>query len=147
LRVCRTTADDYAAQQLWSLFYLDARSDPALEGLSIEQLRLLYRNSDGGVPVNADLRSHRVFLFADEEVLSNADASLIKCIEADYEAADYVPRNSRGGLGEQYYFGWMPMKVAEIVALWKELEDNDLERLAPQMIEGNSPKIWESVAY
>jgi hypothetical protein len=41
----------------------------------------------------------------------------------------------------------MLIKVAEIVALWKELEDNDLEMLAPQMIEGNSAKIWESVAY
>lgn len=113
----------------------------------MEQLRLLYRNSDGDVPVNADLRFHRVFLCADEEVLSNADVSLVKCFEADCEAADYVSRNSREGLGGQYYFAWMPMKVAETVALWKGLEDNDLERLAPRLIEENSPEIWESVAY
>jgi hypothetical protein len=59
-RVCQTTADDPAVQQVWSLFQPDARSEPALDDLSMEQLRLLYRNGDGGVPMNADLRSHRV---------------------------------------------------------------------------------------
>jgi len=147
LRLCETTADDPAMQWLWSLFRLDARSDPALDGLSMEQVRLLYRNGDGGVAMNADFRSHRVFLFADAEVLSKANAILVKCVEADYEAADYVPRHSRGGLGKHYYFGWMPMKAPEVVALWKELEVNDLEDIAPRMIEGRSPKIWESVAY
>lgn len=103
--------------------------------------------------MNTDLRSHRVFLFADTEVLSNADAFFVKCVEADYEATDYVPKfvRSRGGLmDEQYYFGWMPMKVAEVVALWKELECNELEDLAPHKIEGCSlvsPEIWESVAF
>jgi hypothetical protein len=113
----------------------------------MEQLRLRYRSGDGGVPVNAYLRSHRVFLSAGGEVLSNADTSVVICVEVDYEAADYVPRNSRGGWGRRYCLGCMLIKVAEIVALWKELEDNDLEMLAPQMIEGNSAKIWESVAY
>jgi hypothetical protein len=113
----------------------------------MEQLRLLYRNGDGGVAMNADFRSHRVFLFADQEVLSTVDAFLVKCVEADYEATDYVPRNARGGLGPHYYFGWMPTKVVEIVALWKELVYNDLESLAPRMIEGSSTKIWESVVY
>jgi hypothetical protein len=97
--------------------YLDARSDPALERLSIEQLRLRYKNGDRGIPVNAHLRSHRIFLSANEEVLSNTDTSIIKCVEAGYEAADYIPRDSRGGRGGQYYFGWMLVKVAEIVAL------------------------------
>jgi hypothetical protein len=147
LGLCETTADDPAMQRLWSLFCLDARSDPTLEGLSMEKVRLLYRNGDGGVAMNADFRSHRVFLFADAEVLSNADAFFVKCVEADYEAADYVPRHVRALLDEQYYFGWMPMKVPEIVALWKELENIDLEDIAPHMIEGSSPKIWESVAY
>tara|TARA_R110002003_G_scaffold118_6_gene10554 strand:- start:478 stop:1092 length:615 start_codon:yes stop_codon:yes gene_type:complete len=145
LRVCKTTADDPTVQQVWSLFRLDARSDPALKGLSMEQLRLLYRNGDGGVPMNADLRSHRVFLLADEEVLSDADAFLVKCVEADYEAADHVPRNTR--LGGQRYFGWMPMRSAEIVELWKELEFNDLERIAPRTIAGSHLKIWENVAW
>jgi hypothetical protein len=63
----------------------------------MEQLRLRYRSGDGGVPVNAYLRSHRVFLSAGGEVLSNADTSVVICVEVDYEAADYVPRNSRGG--------------------------------------------------
>jgi hypothetical protein len=145
LRVCDTTADDPAVQQVWSLFRLDARSDPALEGLSMEQLRLLYRNGDGGVPMNADLRSHRVFLLADEEVLSNANVFPLKCVEADYEAADHVPRDWR--VGRQRYFGWMPMRSADIVGLWKELEFNALERIAPQTIGGSHLVIWENMAW
>ncbi|KAH7093222.1 hypothetical protein FB567DRAFT_170067 [Paraphoma chrysanthemicola] len=145
LRVCKTTADNPAVQQLWSLFRLDARSDPALDSLSMEQLRLLYRNGDGGVPMNADFRSHRVFLLADEEVLSDADACLIKCVEADYEAADHVPRNTR--LGGQRYFGWMPMRSAEIMELWKELESEDLSTIAPPTIGGSHLSLWENDAW
>jgi hypothetical protein len=115
LRVCQATADDPAVQQIWSLFRLDARSDPTLDGLSMKQLQLLYRTHDGGVPINADLRSHRVFLLADEDVLSAAATFLVKCVVADYEAADHVPRNTwQGG---QWYFGWMRMRSAEIVEL------------------------------
>jgi hypothetical protein len=143
--VCQTTANDIAAQQVWSLFRLDARSDPALEGLSMEQLRLLYRTGDGGVPMNADLRSHHSFLFADEEVLSNADAFLIKCVQADYEAADYVPRNVR--VDGQHYFGWMKMEFADVLGLWNELEYNDLEGLAPRPVDGSHRQIRKSVAF
>ncbi|KAF2820808.1 hypothetical protein CC86DRAFT_332805 [Ophiobolus disseminans] len=144
-RVCQTTADDPTVQQIWALFRLDARSDPALEGLSMDQLRLLYGNGDGGVPMNADLKTHRVFLLADKEVLSDAEVSLIKCVQADYEAADYVPRNTR--VGGQSFFGWMPMKAAEIVELWKELEYNDLERLAPPTIGVSHPETWKNMAW
>jgi hypothetical protein len=144
-RVCQATADDPAVQQIWSLFRLDARSDPTLDGLSMEQLRLLYRTSDGCVPMNADLRSHRVFLLADEEVLSATDAFIVKCVEADYEAADHVPRNTwQGG---QWYFGWMRMRSAERVELWLELEDEDLERIAPRWVAGSTPEVWESMVW
>jgi hypothetical protein len=144
-RVCEATADDPAVQRVWSLFRLDTRSDPTLEGLSMEQLRLLYRNGDGGVPMNADLRSHRMFLVADEEVLSDADAFLVKCVEADYEAADHVPRNTR--MGAQWYFGWTRIRSSEIVELWKELEFNDLERIAPRTVAGSHPEVWENMAW
>jgi hypothetical protein len=145
LKVCETTADDPAVQQVWTLFRLDARSDPALEGLSMEQLRLRYRNGDGGIPIKPALLQQRVFLLADEEVLSDAGASLVKCVEADYEALDHVPRHTR--YFGQRYFGWMPMNTAEIVALWKELEGESLERIAPETIGGSHLVIWESMAY
>jgi hypothetical protein len=141
--VCESTADNPTIQQLWSLFYLDTRSDPALEGLTIDQLRLLYRNANGSVPMNADLRSHRVFLLADEEVLLHNDGITVKCVEADYEASNHTG-NARV---PQRYFGWMTMKAADIVALWHELVYNDLERLAPWVVEGSSPEIWENDVY
>jgi hypothetical protein len=79
--VTGATENDPSFQQIWSLFCLDASSDPALGVLDMDQLRLLYRNGDGGAPINADLRSHRVFLVADDEILSDTDAFTVKCRE------------------------------------------------------------------
>lgn len=108
--------DDPGFQQIRSPFRIDARSDAALAGLDVDQLRLLYNNNiDGGPPMNADLRSHRVFLVADDEILSDVDASTVKCVEADYQAADHIPRNTR--LGGQRYFGWMSMRAGSVVEL------------------------------
>jgi hypothetical protein len=89
--------------------------------------------------MNADLRSHRMFLVADKDVLSDADAFLVMCVEADYKAADHVPRNTR--MGRQRYFGWMRTRSSEIVELWKEVEFNDLERIAPPTVAGSHPEI------
>lgn len=110
LRMCNTTASNPAVENVWVLFRVDARSDPTLDGMGMAQLRLLYRNGEGGVPMNSELRSHRVFLVADEEVLlsGDADAAVIKCVQADYVAADYVPGNT--WVGGQSYFGWMRVK-------------------------------------
>jgi hypothetical protein len=94
--------------------------------------------------MNADLRSHRIVPLADEDTPSDAEALLVKCVEANYEAADHVPRNT--WLGGQSCFGWIPTKSAEVVELWKELEFNDLERIAPKMIAGRHPETWESIA-
>lgn len=114
-----------------------------MDDLSAEQVGMLLKR---GVSMNDDLPSHRMLPLADMEVPSDADAFLAKCVEADYEAADRVPRNTRVDVG-QWYFGWMPMKSAEIVQLWHELEFNDLERLTPRMVAGRQPEIWENDAW
>lgn len=73
--------------------------------------------------MHADFRSHRVFLFADEDILANNDTLLVKCVEADYDAATYTPESARqrGKNAPQSYFGWMMMKAVSVVALWMEL--------------------------
>jgi hypothetical protein len=109
----------------------------------MEHLRLLYKNGDGGTPISADLRSHRVFLVADDEILSDADASTVKCVEADYKASNHIGT----ARVPQRYFGWIHLVSEDVLGLWKELEVHDLETLAPQMIEGSSPKIWKSVGF
>jgi hypothetical protein len=111
----------------------------------MDQLRLLYRNGDGGAPMNVDLRSHRVFLVADDEVLSDANAFMVKCVEADYEAADNVSRDPRRV--PQRYFGWMPMRAGQVVELWKDLEDRDLSELAPPTIGASHLVVWENTSY
>ncbi|KAH7089819.1 hypothetical protein FB567DRAFT_578359 [Paraphoma chrysanthemicola] len=143
LKLTGAAENDPNLRQIWSLFCLDARSDPALDGLDIEQLRLLYRNGDGSALISAGLRSHRVFLVADDEILSEADASAVKCVEADYEAANHVG-NKRV---PQRYFGWMPMRAGCVVELWKHLENRELESIAPQTIGGSHLEIWEDEQY
>lgn len=128
--------------QIWSLFQIDARSNPALAGLGLDELRRLYNSGDGGPPVNADLRSHRVFLVADDAVLSDVETFTVKCVEADYQANDHIPRNPR--LGGQRYFGWMPMRAEDIVGLWKELEIFPFQTIAPQTIGGSHLVVWKS---
>jgi hypothetical protein len=39
------------------------------------------------------------------------------------------------------------MKSAEAVELWKELEFNDLERIALQMVAGRYPETWKNIAW
>ncbi|KNG50448.1 hypothetical protein TW65_02199 [Stemphylium lycopersici] len=138
--VIESTKEDHIFQELWSLFRLDARSGPALAGLDMDQLRQLYNSGEGGQPMNADLNLHRIFLFADEEVLLDPAASIVKCVDADYRAEDYIPRNPR--VGGQRYFGWMPMKAGSVAYFWIELGHFNMSQIAPPTIGGSHLVIW-----
>jgi hypothetical protein len=94
--------------------------------------------------MNLDLRSHCVSLVADDEILSDADAFMIKCVEADCEATGHVSRDSRRV--PQRYFGWMPMRVAQVIELWEDLEDRDMSELAPPTIGGRHFVVWENTS-
>jgi hypothetical protein len=137
-----TTEDDPSFQKLWSLFRLDARSDPTLAGLDIDQLRQLYNSGEGGQPMNADYKLHRIFLFADDEVLSDTDTSIVKCVDAGYRAEDYIPQNTR--MGGQRYFGWMRMMAGSVVDLWDQLAIFEMSTIAPPTIGGNPLVVWGS---
>ncbi|CAN9242411.1 unnamed protein product [Alternaria sp. RS040] len=128
---------------LWSLFRLDARSDPALAGLDIDQLRPLYNSSssEGSQPMNADFNWHRIFLFADNEVLSDPAVSIVKCVDAEYRAEDYIPRNPR--VGGQRYFGWMRMEPGSVAYLWAELGQFEMSDFAPPTIGGSHLVTWK----
>jgi hypothetical protein len=142
LNATDTIEDDPGFQQLWSLFRLDARSYPALAGLDIDQLRQIYNSGEGGQPMNADYNLHRIFLFADNEVLSDPDASIVKCVDADYRAEDYIPRNTR--MGGQRYFGWMRMMAGSVADLWDQLGMFEMSTIAPPTIGGSHLVTWGS---
>jgi hypothetical protein len=141
LSVTESTEEDPGFQELWSLFRLDARSDPALAGLDMDQLRQLYNSGEGGQPMNADYKLHRIFLFADDEVLSDPAGSIVKCVDADYRAEDHISRNPR--VGRQRYFGWMPMKAGSVAEFWSRLDLDDMSEIAPQTIGGSHLIIWQ----
>jgi len=133
--------DDPGFQRLWALFRLDARSDAALTGLDVDQLRELYNKGGGEQPMNTDYNLHRIFLFADDEVLSDPTASIIKAVDADYRPEDHVPRNPR--VGRQRYFGWMPMKAGSVAEFWNRLQFSDISMIAPPTIGGSHLVIWD----
>lgn len=101
----------------------------------------LHNNGDGGIPMNADLRSHRVILVADGEALLDVDAFTVKGVDADYRAEDHTPRNTR--LGGQRYFDWMPMKAECVAGLWKNLETFPFQQIAPATIGGSHLVVWK----
>jgi hypothetical protein len=141
LSATESTEDNSGFLQLWSFFRLDARSDPALAGLDMDQLRQLYNSGEGGQPMNADYNLHRIFLFADDEVLSDPTASIVKCVDADYRAEDYIPRNKR--MGGQRYFGWMRMRAGSVAELWVCLDLFEMSTIAPLTIGGSHLAVWD----
>jgi hypothetical protein len=151
LSITGTTEQDPAFQELWSLFWLDAREDPALlAGLNIDQLRDLYNSAEEGggqqQPMNWDYKLRRVFLFADDEVLSEPTATAnVKCVDADYRAENYISRNPR--VFPQRYFGWMPMRAGSVAELWSRLNDWELSRIAPPTIGGSHLVVWDGVIW
>jgi hypothetical protein len=78
--------------KLWSLFKLDARSDPATLSVTRYEICQIYRDAVGGSPMgmmttlNAD---HQIFLLADEEVPQDPDLSLLKVVQADHDPDEY----------------------------------------------------------
>ncbi|KAF9871212.1 hypothetical protein CkaCkLH20_11381 [Colletotrichum karsti] len=135
--------------QLLNLFRIDFRSDATLlQGKSIDELRQLFLNpadtGDTRPPLNADAPTrppqYGYFLLADTEVLGSPD-SWVKCVQADYMAANYVPRNAR--VGGQRYFGWMKMTTRSLLELWNELAARALDSIAPETVGGMHLITWD----
>jgi hypothetical protein len=128
------------AQQMLSLLRLDFRSDAdTLRDLDMDQVRQVFLNHAGGKPVNTELRWFGAFLLADEEVLADVPIATIperwiKCIQADYIAADYVSKDPRRL--PQRYFGWMKMTTRSLLELWDQLTRRELYSIAPETIGG-----------
>ncbi|KAJ8114500.1 hypothetical protein OPT61_g3635 [Boeremia exigua] len=98
-------------------FKLDARSDPAtLDGLTMDELSEIYCNAVGGSPMEMRtslVPDHRIFLWADEEVLQNLDSPVLKVVQAA-PAEDADP--------EEYY-QWMTVEAdGGLIEFWTMLE-------------------------
>lgn len=95
--------------------------------------------------MNEDHRSHRVSLVADDQVLPSVDATTttIQCVDADYQAADHIPRNWR--LGTQHYFGWILMLASCVAELCAELEFFLLQKIAPATIGRRHLEVWDAM--
>ncbi|CAI6296072.1 unnamed protein product [Periconia digitata] len=131
--------EDPLAQQLLSLFTLDARSDASkYDGLSMDELRIAFRDKIGGEPMNADRREHRVALLVDQDVIDAQRAMVgvarnqpwVKCVEIDYVASEHEPRHWR--LPRQTYFGWMKLDARNIPQFWDQLTVQWMFEFAPQ---------------
>lgn len=135
--------NDPVFQKVWELFRLDVHSDAAtLDGLDLDQLREVHKNNNGGLTMKSEYawRRQGVFLVADSEVFED-DGSWIKCVQADYVAADFQPRSGRHG--SQRYFGWMKMTTESVADLWDQMGVFEgLDTIAPPTIGGMHLEIW-----
>jgi hypothetical protein len=124
-----TQQPDPIAQQILSLFRLDARSDPrVLNGLTMDEVRQAFKDEVGGQPMNANHKELKYCLLVNEEVIADHEtmknvrghSPWIKCVEVDYVASDHVPRHTR--YGGQRYFSWMKMTTRwGLLRLWTTL--------------------------
>ncbi|PWI64365.1 hypothetical protein PCL_10534 [Purpureocillium lilacinum] len=134
-----------AASKLISLFRLDSRSDPVTQAeATMHQLRDHYKNRVGGTPMN--IESLHVFLVADAEVLTAvSERSLwVKCVQADHEAADYVPKNNRvWGGSRQTFFGWGKITFRSLVEFWGLTAPWNLERITPPTMDETQVEVWD----
>jgi hypothetical protein len=125
--------------KLWSLFKLDARSDPATLSVTRDEICQIYRDAVGGSPMETMTTlnpDHQIFLLADEEVLQDPDLSLLKVVQADYNPDEYKDD------GPQRYYGWMIMDPGSLIYLWAELEEVDSG--LSDLISSESPgAFWE----
>ncbi|KAG8156910.1 hypothetical protein KVR01_013323 [Diaporthe batatas] len=143
-------ASEPAAPTLRSLFRLDPRSDPdRLDGLSMDQVRELYQEGeanprDGKMPImHAYNPTRRHFLLADAEVLDavGRDEFWVKCVQADYHDAHYVPKHPF--MAGQAFLGWTNMTTRSILELWWDLANRDLVGIAPPVIKGQQTTLYD----
>lgn len=136
-----------AASKLKSLFRLDSRSDPDTQaGATMDQLRDHYKNGVGGTPMNAE--SPRVFFVADDEVLTAvSEGNLwINCVQAEYHAAKYIPKNTRAwGGGRQTFFGWGKITLRSQVEFWGSTAPWNLERITSPTVDETQVQVWEGL--
>jgi hypothetical protein len=136
----RNDKTDSTPEEMLSRLRLDFRSDAdVLKNLDMDQVRQVFLNHVGGKPVNTELSWCRLFLLADEEVLADVPGApeekrWIKCVQADYIPADYVPKIARMLL--QRYFGWTKMTTRSFVDLWEELATKELSEIAQGAMDG-----------
>ncbi|KAH8707550.1 hypothetical protein GQ44DRAFT_628577 [Phaeosphaeriaceae sp. PMI808] len=133
--------DNPSFQKLWSLFHLDARSDPAsLAGLDFLDLRNLYNDTaPPDRPMNGDDSWRRVFLVADDIILGDPDLQTVKCVDATHDAYQL----SGNGRCPPHYFGWMPMTLRSLPELWGELEIFEMFRIAPATRRESQIRAWD----
>ena len=126
--------DNPDARKISELFQLDIRSDDTtLDGLGPEQVRQIHQSA---TDLEETLCAKGVFLVVDRDVLKDGN-TWIKCVQADFVAADYVPA--------QRYLGWMKMTTQSVADLWFHLEYRSvgLDEFAPLTIGGMHLEIWE----
>ena len=95
---------------------------------------------------NLAYRSRRVFLLADEDVLTDQLLGWLKCVDLGYQETVYDPQWDSRGM-RQRYVGWMKMTTSSVLGLWNELLYHGLECIAAPTVGGEVLEIWESVAW
>lgn len=127
---------DDDVDQLTSLFTIDARSNKdMLDGCSVAQLCEMYNGSVGGIPVNRRPGSP-AFFYVDAEAFQSMaqEVPFIKMGDPQYDPAKHKIENHPRFPEGQYYWGWFRIEVEEVLDAWEMLENDWVDRMAPQML-------------
>lgn len=92
--------------------------------------------------------SPRVFFVADDEVLTAvSEGNLwINCVQAEYHAAKYIPKNTRAwGGGRQTFFGWGKITLRSQVEFWGSTAPWNLERITSPTVDETQVQVWEGL--
>ncbi|KAH6883153.1 hypothetical protein BKA58DRAFT_31352 [Alternaria rosae] len=126
-------------------FRLDARSLPTtLDGLTIEDVRQVYREGNGGQPMRGLQRNNwgtAIFLVADAQVLQEPDLNLLKVGDAKYDPVAAVPKNPR--VGPQRYFGWFTIPTTAVLDFYNWMDIFTFEETFRQALPGTQWDAYE----
>jgi hypothetical protein len=119
--------DDVTKALHW--FRIDARSDPTMDGLSIQDVRHYYLSGEGGPPMNTEEGyPWRLCLWAEDEVLKDPDLKVVKVVEPDRDHVRARPRNKFSR--PQRYYGWMSMPATAVMNMYIQVDSFSFEYLA-----------------
>lgn len=127
---------DDAVDLLTSLFTIDARSDKGLlDGCSVEQLRDIYEECVGGVPLNPTLGSYG-FFYVDAEAFQSLSQRVpyVKMGDPHYDPEEHKIDNHPRFPQGQDHWGWFRAEVSDVLDAFESLDCLAFDEMAPPML-------------